>query len=92
MTTSIIATGTDWAPECNLHLVARDAAELGERIREEDLREIFDDLQEMAHRQPAKTAQLIMCFAAWFNPDDTTETLTRRAESITQARVARALA
>lgn len=85
-------SGIDWAPEPNLHLVARDAAELGERIREEDLRGIFDELQHMAHHRPAKAAQLLMCFAAWFDPEETTETLTRRAVSITENRVARALA
>lgn len=84
-------TGIDWKPEPDLHLVARDAAELGERIREEDLRGIFEQLQAQAHLRPARTAQMLMCFAAWFNPEETTETLTRRAESITRARVDRAL-
>lgn len=82
----------DYMPEKNLHVVARYAAELGERIREEDPREMFGELQKFAHHHPAKAAQLLMCFAAWFDPEETTETLTARAQQIAKSRVARAVA
>lgn len=81
-------TVTDWAPEADLHLVARYAAELGERIREENPAQMFNTLAHFAHDHPAKAAQMLMCFAAWFDPDETTATLTARAAAITQSRVA----
>lgn len=79
--------GVDFNPEKNLHVLARYAAELGERIREEDPREMFDHLRDFTLRHPVKAAQLLMVFAAWFDPDATTETLNLRAENITRTRI-----
>lgn len=78
----------DWTPDPNLHRVARFAAELADRIREENPRELFEELAGLCHRHPAKAAQMLMAHAAWFDPDQTTAQLVARAESITEARVA----
>ena len=75
-------------PDPNLHRVARVATELADRIREECPRELFDELAGLCHHHPAKAAQVLMALSAWFDPDQTTEQLVARAESITEARVA----
>lgn len=79
---------TDWKPDHNIHRVARFAAELADRIREEDPRELFEELANLCHRHPAKAAQMLMAHAAWFDPEQTTAQLTARAEAITEHRLA----
>ena len=78
----------DWTPDSNLHRVARFAAELADRIREEDPRELYEELTSLCHRHPAKATQMLMALAAWFDPEQTTAQLVARAEAITEARVA----
>lgn len=78
----------DWTPDSNLHRVARFAAELADRIRDEDPRELFEELANLCHRHPAKAAQMLMAHAAWFDPEQTTAQLVARAESISEARLA----
>ena len=78
----------DWTPDSNLHRVARFAAELADRIREEDPRELYEELTSLCHRHPAKATQMLMALAAWFDPDQTTAQLVARAESISEARLA----
>ena len=73
----------DLNPDANIDRVARIAAELGERIRDEDPQTMYDELVALCQFHPAKAAQLIMCHAAWFNPDETVSTLVARAQSIT---------
>lgn len=80
----------DLTPEPNVHVVANYASELGERIREEDPRQMFDHLVALCRWHPAKAAQLLMTLAAWFDPDTPTSVLTSRAEAITASRVRRA--
>ena len=77
----------DLVPDHDLHRVARFAADLGERIRDEDPRRLFDELVLLCQYHPAKAAQLLMTHAAWFDPAQTTETLTSRAAAITASRV-----
>lgn len=77
----------DMTGERNLHIVARFAAELGERIREEDPRELFDQLVGLCRNHPVKAAQLLMTHAAWFDPNTPMSVLTGRAEAITKSRV-----
>lgn len=81
--------GIDWAWESNPHVVARYAAELGDRIREEDPAAMFDHMANFAHRHPAKAAQVLMTLAAWFDPEQSVKTLTDRVEAITASRIAR---
>lgn len=75
----------DFTPDPNLARVAGIACELGQRIREEDTRRMFDHLMHLCHRHPAKAAQLIMVFCAWFDPDAPISVLGDRAEAITAA-------
>lgn len=72
-------------PDPNLDRVGRIAAGLGDRIRDEDPREMYDELVNLCAKHPAKAAQLIMCLAAWFDPEEETSELVRRARSITMA-------
>ncbi|MFA5608324.1 MAG: hypothetical protein WDA07_14295 [Leucobacter sp.] len=78
----------DLSPEPDLDQVAEIALGIAERIREEDLRRLFEELQALAHKHPAKFAQVVMCLAAWFDPNVTTQTLWERVESITRSRLA----
>lgn len=77
----------DYAPEDNLNRVATRAAALADRIRDEDPRELFDELVGLCAGHPAKAAQLLMAFAAWFDPEEETGVLVSRARAITNARV-----
>jgi tRNA isopentenyl-2-thiomethyl-A-37 hydroxylase MiaE len=81
----------DTAPDRDLNRVARIAAELGDRIREEDPRRLFDELVLLCRFHPAKAAQLLMCLAAWFDVDEDTATLVARARAVTESRVAAVL-
>lgn len=76
----------DFAPDPNLDRVARITAELGLRIREEDPIRIFRELVDLCRYHPAKAAQVIMCFAAWFDIEQTSEELVSRASAISAAR------
>lgn len=82
---------TDLHPDHNLDRVARITAELGERIREEDPHEVYRHLLNLCAHHPAKAAQVLMCFAAWFDPECPTSVLVSRAQAATAARVSRRL-
>lgn len=79
----------DFTPDPNLHRVAGIAADLAERIREEDPRRVYDELVELWHQHPAKAAQLTMTLAVWLDPDTPVSVLTGRAEAIAANRVER---
>lgn len=72
----------DWNPDSNLDRVGRITAQLGERIRDEDPRRMFDELVKLCAEHPGKAAQLIMCFAAWFDPDEDDTELVSRARAV----------
>jgi hypothetical protein len=81
----------DLRGERNLDVVARIAAELAERIRDEDPARLFNELVSLCQYHPAKAAQLLMTHAAWLDPDTPVSVLTDRAEAISAARVARVM-
>lgn len=81
----------NYAPDPNLDRVARIALELATRIREEDPRRMFEQLQVLAERYPAKYAQITMALAAFVNPDEGSVALIDRVWSISESRVARHL-
>lgn len=68
--------------EQDLDVVARIAAELGVRIRDEDPGRLFGELVDLCRYHPVKAAQLLQCHAAWFDPETPTSVLIRRAEDI----------
>lgn len=72
----------DLSPDPNLDRVGRIAAELGDRIRDEDPKRLYDELVLLCRYHPAKAAQLLMCLAAWFDPDEETGELVARARSV----------
>lgn len=78
------APSVDLSPDPNLDRVGRIAAQLGERIRDEDPRQMYEELVALCARQPAKAAQLIMTFAIWFDPDEDNDELVARARRITR--------
>ncbi|AQT82497.1 hypothetical protein B1R94_02110 [Mycolicibacterium litorale] len=78
----------DFSPDPNLDRVGRITSGLGERIREEDPREMFDELVSLCAWHPAKAAQIIMCFAVWFDPLEDTPTLVGRARAVSASRLA----
>lgn len=82
----------DTLPDPNLDNVADIALNIVEKIREEDPRRLFDELKYLCRRHPAKAAQLIMTFAAWFDPEVPVRELWRRVEEITADRTARGAA
>lgn len=79
----------DYKPDHDLDRVAGIAVDLGERVREEDPRRMYDDLVDLCAKHPAKAAQLIMCFAVWFDPNTTTSELIARAQEVSGARTHR---
>lgn len=80
-------SAVDFTPDPNLHRVAGIAVDLAERIREEDPREVFDELMTLWHRHPAKAAQLTMTLAVWLDPATPVSVLTGRAERVAANRV-----
>ena len=82
------AAHIDLAPEPDLDHLAEIAYNIAERIREHDPRREFLSLQDLCARHPAKAAQVIMCLAAWFDPQVSTQELWARVENITRSRVA----
>ncbi len=71
----------------DIHRVARISFELSERIREDDLEEMFAELVSLCQHHPAKAAQMIMVLSAWLDPETNTTVLWERVERITRARV-----
>ena len=76
----------DQTGETDMDVLGEIALGIVEKVREFDSRKLFEELAELCHYHPYKGAQLIMCFAAWFNPDDTTSTLGERAMAILDGR------
>lgn len=83
-----MADPVDYAPEPDLDAVADYAAELGIRIRDEDPYAIYGQLVALCAKRPAKAAQVLMTFAAWFDPWTPRSALVSRAEAITGRRTA----
>lgn len=82
------ATCVDMTYEPDVDQIAAIASGLGERIRDDDPRAMFDELVNLCRRHPVKAAQLLMCFAAWFDPFERARVLGDRAEAITARSVA----
>jgi len=80
---------SDFTPDPNLNRVAGIAADLGARIRDEDPRVMYGELVALCAGHPAKAAQLLMCLAAWFDPDEPAETLFARVKAITSPQMVR---
>lgn len=78
----------DRLPDSNLDRVAAITAGIAERIRDDDPRRLFSELSSLCELHPAKAAQILMVFGAWFDPYVTTKTLGDRAEAITETRLA----
>ena len=80
----------DLIPDPDLDNVAEIAFEIAGRIREYDPRRLFDELTNLCHEHPAKAAQLVMTYAAWFDPDQPVRQLWDRVAGITADRTATA--
>lgn len=75
----------EWEPDPEV--VAEKAMVFVERVREDDPAMVFAEVQALCQWHPAKAAQVLITLAAWFNPDESTESLVRRVQSISAARV-----
>lgn len=82
----------DYNPDPDVDNVAAIAVGIAEKIREQDPRRLFDELTDLCRRHTAKAAQLIMTFAAWFDPEVPVQTLWNRVGDITTDRTAKASA
>lgn len=76
----------DFDPDPDLDNVASVAIGIAEKIRDDDPRRLFDELTDLCRRHPAKAAQLIMAFAAWFDTEAPVHTLWARVHDITRDR------
>lgn len=76
----------DRSPDPDLDHVAKIAVGVAEKIRDDDPRQLFEALADLCRWHPAKAAQLIMTFAAWFDPDVPVHTLWGRVADITADR------
>lgn len=63
--------------------IAAEALRLADQIRT-DPQAVHEQLVEWCRLEPEKAAQLLMCFAAWTDPDDP-EVLADRAEAVSVA-------
>lgn len=79
----------DTAPDPDLDNVATIAIGVAERIRDDDPRKLYDELVSLAYWHPAKTAQLIMALAAWFDVEESTKVLRKRMNDVTKAQLDR---
>lgn len=79
----------EMTPETNVHTLARYAADLSERIRDEDPEEMRAALIELCAEHPVKAAQLLMVFAAWVDPDEPVQRRVSRVEAISRPRLRR---
>lgn len=75
-------TFIDTTPDDNLDRVGRIAAQLGDRIRDEDPKRLYDELVLLCTYHPAKATQLLMTLAAWFDPEEDESELVARARAI----------
>lgn len=73
----------------DLDQIADDALEFAVRIREEDPRRVFEDVMRLVTRQPGRATQILLALAAFANPDEGVDSLSRRVWAITDARVER---
>lgn len=76
------AAAVDFMPDEDLNRVGEVTFELANRIREEDPQELFRQLVTLCAEHPAKAAQMLMTFAAWFDPFEETEVLVGRARGV----------
>ncbi|MCA2275470.1 hypothetical protein JF780_05620 [Mycobacterium intracellulare] len=76
----------DRTADPDLDNVADIAVGVAEKIRDHDPRRLFDELADLCRWHPAKAAQLIMTFAAWFDTDVPVHTLWARVYAITADR------
>lgn len=81
-----MTTRVDYAPDPDLDQVASVAFGVAEKIRDDDPRRLFDELTRLCRRHPAKAAQLLMTYAAWFDPETPVHTLWARVQDITADR------
>lgn len=73
----------DRDPDPDLDNVADIAFAIAEKIRDEDPRRLFDELTHLCRNHPAKAAQIVMAFAAWFDPETPVGVLWERVAGIT---------
>lgn len=64
--------------------IAAAAIRIADDIRTKPTAALHEQLVKWCAEQPAQAAQVLMCFAAWTDPDDP-ETLADRAESVAAA-------
>lgn len=77
----------DWTIEPDPGRVGDIALDLAERIRDEDPREIFDEVTNLAHRHPRRFAQLLVSLAALVDPSESLERMNQRLAGVVANRV-----
>jgi hypothetical protein len=82
----------DMTAEADMDTVAQVAYELSERLRDEDLSVLNQELVNLCRCHPVKAAQVLTALAAWFDPETPTTVLWQRVESITATRLKAAMA
>jgi hypothetical protein len=76
----------DLTPESDPDVVAEVAYGIAEKLRDDDLRVLHNELLDLCRWHPARAAQVITCLAAWFDPETPVSVLWERCESITRTR------
>jgi hypothetical protein len=77
----------DLTLESDLDSVAEVAYGITEKLRDDDLRVLHNELVDLCRWHPAKAAQVMATLAAWFDPETPTSVLWERCESITRSRL-----
>lgn len=67
--------------------IAKRALEICSDVRELGPLSVYRQLAIQSVREPERTAQVLMCLAAWVDVDSPVSALIERAEAITDARV-----
>lgn len=85
-------SGVDLNPDPDLDNVAQIAYGIAEKIRNQPPRQLFDALVALAQQHPAKMAQLIMTYAAWFDTEQPVWQLWDRVQAVTDDHTLRGVA
>lgn len=76
----------DLTLDTDMDRVADVAYGIAEKLRENDLRQLHNELVSLCRWHPARAAQILTALAAWFDPETPCSVLWARCESITAAR------
>lgn len=77
----------DWSHDPDPGRVGDAVIELAERVRDEDLRAIYEELREFARRYPGRAAQMLVASAALIDLTEGDDVMNQRLAAVVANRV-----